>query len=80
MACWTADLQCPSTDEVFFWIAGQIEVHALRGYRYQRVARSRDLPALDLDLMCTVLDHASVHLVTRDFCEALRYAPQDRLA
>lgn len=59
-------------DEVWFWIAGRLEVHSLRGDSYERMARSRWLPGLDLDLMCTFLDRRSVHIAKRDFREALR--------
>lgn len=59
-------------DEVWFWIAGQLEVHALRGDSYERVTRSRWLPGLDLELMCSFLDRRSVHIAKRDFREALR--------
>jgi len=59
-------------DEVWFWIDGKLQVHALRGDGYERAARSRWLPGLDLELMCTFLDRRSVHLAKRDFREALR--------
>ena len=61
-------------DEVWFWIDGKLEVHALRGDGYERAARSRWLPGLDLELMCTFLDRRSVHVAKRDFREALRNA------
>jgi Uma2 family endonuclease len=61
-------------DEVWFWIAGQLEVHALRGSTYARVPRSHWLPGLDLDLMCTFLERRSVHVAKRDYREALRRA------
>jgi hypothetical protein len=38
------------------------------------VPRSRWLPGLDLDLMCTFLDRRSVHVAKRDYREALRNA------
>lgn len=66
-------------DEVWFWIAGQIEVHSLRDDRYERVSLSRCLPGIDLDLMCTFLDRRSVHIAKRDFREALRHVPVDRV-
>ncbi len=44
------------------------------GDSYERMARSRWLPGLDLDLMCTFLDRRSVHIAKRDFREALRNA------
>lgn len=61
-------------DEVWFWIAGRLEVHALRGDSYERMPRSRWLPGLDLDLMCTFLDRRSIHVAKRDFREALQRA------
>ena len=61
-------------EEVWFWIAGQLEVHALRGNSYERVPRSRWLPGLDLDLMCTFLDRRSIHVAKRDYREALQHA------
>jgi len=59
-------------DEVWFWIDGKLEVHALRGGEYERAVRSRWLPGLDLELMCTFLDRRSVHIAKRDLREALR--------
>jgi Uma2 family endonuclease len=59
-------------DEVWFWIDGRIEVHALRAGEYQRAVRSRWLPGLDLELMCTFLDRRSLHVAKHDFREALR--------
>lgn len=59
-------------DEVWFWIDGKLDVHALRGGVYERAATSRWLPGLDLDLLCTFLDRRSVHVAKRDFREALR--------
>jgi Uma2 family endonuclease len=61
-------------DEVWFWIAGRLEVHSLRRDTYERVDRSRWLPGLDLQMMCTFLDRRSVHIAKRDFREALRNA------
>lgn len=61
-------------DEVWFWVAGRLEVHARRGDAYEHVARSRWLPGLDLELMCTFLDRRSVHIAKRDLREALRNA------
>jgi Uma2 family endonuclease len=61
-------------DEVWFWIAGRLEVHALRGSTYVRVPRSHWLPGLDLDLMCSFVDRRSVHVAKRDYREALRRA------
>ncbi len=60
--------------EVWFWIDGKLDVHALRDGRYERVATSRWLPGLDLALMCSFLDRRSVHVAKRDFRAALRDA------
>jgi Uma2 family endonuclease len=59
-------------DEVWFWIDGRLEIHALRDGGYERAPRSRWLPGLDLELVCTFLDRRSVHVAKRDFREALR--------
>jgi Uma2 family endonuclease len=59
-------------DEVWFWIEGKLEVHALRAGAYVRAAASRWLPGLDLELLCSFLDRRSVHIAKRDFREALR--------
>lgn len=59
-------------DEVWFWIAGKLEVHALRDGAYERATASRWLPGLDLELLCSFLDRRSVHVAKRDFREALR--------
>jgi hypothetical protein len=61
-------------NEAWFWIAGHLEVPALRGASYERVTRSPWLPGFDLDLMCTFLDRRLVHVPKRDFREALRSA------
>jgi len=60
--------------EVWFWIDGGLEVHVLQQGEYERTERSRWLPGLDLELMCTFLDRRSVHIAKRDFREALRTA------
>ena len=57
--------------EVWFWIDGKLDVHALRDGRYERVATSRWLPGLDLALLCSFLDRRSVHVAKRDFRAAL---------
>lgn len=57
--------------EVWFWIEGRLEVHALRGGAYERVAHSQWLPGLDLALLCSFLDRRSVHVAKREFRAAL---------
>lgn len=61
-------------DDVWFWVAGRLEVFTLRDRTYERGTSSRWLPGLDLDLMCTFLDRRSVHIAKRDYREALRHA------
>lgn len=61
-------------DEVWFRIAGRLELQSLRSGVYERVARSRSLPGRDVDLMCSFLDRRSVHITKRDLREALRTA------
>lgn len=58
--------------EVWFWIEGTLEVHALQSGGYQPASHSRFFPGLDLRLMCTFLDRRSVHVAKRDFRAALR--------
>jgi Uma2 family endonuclease len=57
--------------EVWFWIDGKLEVHALQGGAYERVTQSQWLPGLDLELMCSFLDRRAVHVAKRDFRAAL---------
>lgn len=61
-------------EEVWFWIAGRLEIHALAGNAYEHAPRSRWLPGLDLDLMCSFLDRRSLHIAKRDYREALQGA------
>lgn len=55
-------------------IAGRVAVHALAGNAYERAPRSRWLPGLDLDRMCSFLDRRSVHIAKRAYREALQRA------
>jgi len=61
--------------EVWFWIDDRIEVHVLRGGRYERAHRSGWLPELDLALLCSFLDRPFVE-AKREFRAALRRAPR----
>lgn len=58
--------------EVWFWVDGKLEVHALGAGGYARAASSQWLPGLDLDLLCSFLDRRSVHVAKREFRAALR--------
>jgi Uma2 family endonuclease len=58
--------------EVWFWKAGRIEVHLLRGDRYEAIPRSALFPELDLELLVSFLDHPTVTQAMRAYREALR--------
>jgi Uma2 family endonuclease len=59
--------------EVWFWHEQRgLEIYSLRRRRYRRIARSRWLPGLDLELMCSFLDRRSVSIAKRDFRAALQ--------
>jgi len=58
--------------EVWFWKAGRIEVHLLRGDAYEPASRSALFPELDLDLLASFLDHPTATQAMRAFRDALR--------
>ena len=58
--------------EVWFWREGRIEIHILRGGRYQAAARSALFPDLDIDLLCSFLDRPTALQAVRAFRDALR--------
>jgi Uma2 family endonuclease len=58
--------------EVWFWKDGRIEVHVLRGGRYESARRSDLFPGLDVDLLCSFLDRPTALQAVRAFREALR--------
>jgi Uma2 family endonuclease len=58
--------------EVWFWRDGRIEVHVLRGDRYETVTRSALFPELDVELLASFLDRPTVLQAVRAFREALR--------
>jgi Uma2 family endonuclease len=57
--------------EVWFWKGGRIEVHLLRGDRYEATSRSALFPELDLDLLASFLDHPTLTQAMRAYREAL---------
>jgi Uma2 family endonuclease len=59
-------------EEVWFWMGGALVVHSLEHGSYRTIARSRFLPELDLDHLCTFLDRRSLHVAKRDYRAALR--------
>lgn len=58
--------------EVWLWKGAQVEVHVLRGERYERSARSRVLPDLDVELLVSFLDRPTALQAVRAFQDALR--------
>jgi hypothetical protein len=58
--------------EVWFWREGRIEVHVLRGGRYESATRSALLPDLDVELLASFLDRPTALQAVRAFREALR--------
>lgn len=59
-------------EEVWFWKDDRIEVHLLRGDRYERAERSALFPELDIPLLCSFLDRPTALQAVRAFREALR--------
>jgi Uma2 family endonuclease len=58
--------------EVWFWKGEQVMIQVLRGDRYERSARSRVLPKLDVELLVSFLDRPTALQAVRAFQEALR--------
>jgi Uma2 family endonuclease len=61
--------------EVWYWDEGRIQIHALRGTRYEPVMRSEALPDIDLDELVGFLDRPSASQAIRDYVAALRGEP-----
>jgi Uma2 family endonuclease len=58
--------------EVWYWENGRIQVHVLRGTRYEAVARSEALPGIDLVELVSFLDRPTASQAIRDYLAALR--------
>jgi hypothetical protein len=58
--------------EVWYWENGSIQVHVLRGTRYEAVAASEALPGIDLALLVSFLERPTASQAIRDFLAALR--------
>jgi Uma2 family endonuclease len=58
--------------EVWFWKEGRIEVHVLRGGRYETAPRSALFPELEIELLASFLDRPTALQAVRAFREALR--------
>lgn len=57
--------------EVWFWLAGTLAVHRLGANGYEQVATSAFFPGLDLDLLCSFLDRATLNEAKHDYRAAL---------
>jgi Uma2 family endonuclease len=58
--------------EVWVWKQGRLGVHLLRGERYEAATRSALFPDLDVEVLASFLDRATVSQAVRAFLEALR--------
>ncbi|HVS66366.1 MAG TPA: Uma2 family endonuclease [Thermoanaerobaculia bacterium] len=59
--------------EVWFWRAGRIAVHVLLDETYLKAPSSELFPGLDLELLCSFLDHPTATKAMREFREAIRH-------
>ena len=62
--------------EVWVWRKGRIQVHALRGDRYEPVAASELLPGLDLAQLLSFLDRPSLSDAVLEYRRALAAGPR----
>jgi Uma2 family endonuclease len=62
-------------DEVWIWRKGVIEVHVFAGGKFVRAPRSRVLPALDLEILASMLDRDTINEAVSDFRKALAGEP-----
>jgi Uma2 family endonuclease len=60
--------------EVWIWKDGRIQVHVLRGIRYEAVASSEALSGIDLEQLVSFLDRPTASQAIRDYRAALRGA------
>ena len=58
--------------EVWIWIDGAIEVHALRGDGYERIARSDVLPNVDVEMIARLATSEDQTAAVREFRRSLR--------
>ena len=58
--------------EVWIWTEGRIEVHLLRGDRYEHAACSAVFPELDVEQLASFLDRPTALQAVRAFREVLR--------
>ncbi|HEX7080421.1 MAG TPA: Uma2 family endonuclease [Gammaproteobacteria bacterium] len=57
--------------EVWYFRDGRIEVHVLRGTRYEQTERSEALPGIDLEQLASFLDRETTSRAIRDYRAAL---------
>lgn len=62
--------------EVWFWEEGRIELHLLRGDRYERAERSALFPDLDIEQLVSFLARPTALQALRAFRDALRKPPR----
>ncbi|MPY86898.1 MAG: Uma2 family endonuclease [Luteitalea sp.] len=58
--------------EVWVWKKGRIEIHLLNQGSYEHAGQSRLFPGLDVDFLCSFLDHPTASQAVRALREALR--------
>jgi len=58
--------------EVWYWRKGRIEVHALRGERYEPIPASEVLPGIDHAELTSFVDRPTTSQAIRDYRDALR--------
>jgi Uma2 family endonuclease len=58
--------------EVWIWKESKIQVHVLRGDRYEGVDASALFPDLDVNLLCSMLDHPTALQAVKALRDALR--------
>jgi Uma2 family endonuclease len=61
-----------SVREVWIWRDGRVEVNALRGDTYERVARSDVLPGIDLAMIAALATRSDQSAAVREFRATLR--------
>lgn len=61
--------------EVWHWTKGRLTPHALRGDRYERLARSELVPGLDLGLLVSFLDRPTAYDAIQGYRAALAPRP-----
>ena len=58
--------------EVWYWDEGHVQIHVLRGTRYEPVTQSEALAGIDLDQLLGFLDRPTASQAIRDYVAVLR--------